>query len=127
MFCGDYTHGSSSNQTAITCTFYYNDTNEYADVLGVKSFQMGSTTTFTAQIGDSSDSFCGYVKKFLFFSNTSSFQLPEYSQSTTCPLSLGTLQPICLSTYVGQEPLCGVGQYVKSGGCSSKSLLFSDS
>lgn len=119
MFCGDYTR-STTLPSNITCTVYFGDSNEYMDVLTVKSFQASAGDTFFTAIGDACDSFCGNVKKFLFFSNTTSYQSPISSQPT-CDLILGTVNPICLTTYEGVTTFCGVGEYTKNqNSCASK-------
>lgn len=116
MFCGDYTQGSSANSDdTVTCTFYFYDSNEYANVLTAKPFKLSESDALTLILGDQEDSFCGHVRKFLFYTNTTTLKRPS-----TCPLTLGTLDPICLSTYTGEDPRCGVAMYPKYSSCSSK-------
>ena len=77
--------------------------------------QIVGNFSLTFKLGDESNSFCGSVKKFLVFSNSTYLKAASAASDTvdTCPLTLGFVSPICLSTYKGVD-VCTGGYYFNS-------------
>ena len=112
FFCSNYADGllfeEKPGGRRQFCAFYFEDTKSYYDISihfdYIKTFE--NDNSIVLQLGDSKDSFCGYIQRFEFFTNSSFLQ----EDSSTCTALLGGIQPICLPTYNGNTP-CAVGTY----------------
>ena len=109
MFCGDH---NRTDQDITTCTFYLDiHDNQKVSVVVTLPDEIDSNSILSIKLGSEQNSFCGNVKKFLAFSNTTYYQ--TLSSPSPCPLAIGLISPICLQS-VKEIIQCGAAQYFDS-------------
>ena len=104
------------------CTFYFDSQKLYFNALVTLPDEIDSNSILSFMLGSEQNSFCGSVKKFIAFSNTTYYQ--TLSSPSPCPLAIGLISPVCLESVTGIIP-CGDGQYFNSddADCSGISLF----